>query len=75
MSNTSNRYNRNTNQSSDDDWIGELIWGLVKAAGQLLWWAILFPVLSIPVIVSIWVAIGHGPRAGALTAALGNLGH
>ncbi|MFY2860446.1 FtsK/SpoIIIE domain-containing protein, partial [Mycobacterium sp. THU-M104] len=70
MSNTSNRYNRNTNQSSDDDWIGELIWGLVKAAGQLLWWAILFPVLSIPVIVSIWVAIGHGPRAGALTAAL-----
>ncbi|MDD4866856.1 MAG: FtsK/SpoIIIE domain-containing protein [Mycobacterium sp.] len=70
MSNTSNRNNRNTNQSSDDDWVGELIWGLVKAAGQLLWWAILFPILSIPVIVSIWVAIAHGPRAGVLTAAL-----
>ncbi len=70
MSNTSNPNNRNTNQASDDDWIGELIVGLVKAAGQLLWWAILFPVLSIPVIVSIWVAIGHGPRAGLLTAGL-----
>lgn len=70
MSNTSNRNNRNTNQSPDDDWVGELIWGLVKAAGQLLWWAILFPVLSIPVIVSMWVAIAHGPRAGLVTAGL-----
>jgi len=70
MSNTSNPNNRNTNQASDDDWIGELIVGLLKAAGQLLWWAILFPVLSIPVTVSIWVAIGHGPRAGLLTAGL-----
>jgi DNA segregation ATPase FtsK/SpoIIIE, S-DNA-T family len=70
MSNTSNRNNRNDNQSSDDDWIGELIWALVKAAGQLLWWAVLFPALSIPVILTIWVAIAHGPRAGLLTAAL-----
>ncbi|GLD42916.1 hypothetical cell division FtsK/SpoIIIE protein [Mycobacterium kiyosense] len=70
MSNTSNRNNRNDNQASDDDWIGELIWGLVKAAGQLLWWAILFPTLSVPVILTIWVAIAHGPRAGLLTAAL-----
>ncbi|WP_407689542.1 FtsK/SpoIIIE domain-containing protein [Mycobacterium sp. HUMS_1102779] len=70
MSNTPNRNNRTTNQASDDDWVGELIWGLVKATGQLLWWAILFPVLSIPVIVSIWVAIAHGPGAGLLTAGL-----
>jgi DNA segregation ATPase FtsK/SpoIIIE, S-DNA-T family len=70
MSNTSNRNNRNDNQSSDDDWIGEPIWALVKAAGQLLWWAVLFPALSIPVILTIWVAIAHGPRAGLLTAAL-----
>jgi S-DNA-T family DNA segregation ATPase FtsK/SpoIIIE len=70
MSNTSNRKNNNTSQSSEDDWIGELIWALVKAAGQLLWWAVLFPALSIPVILTIWVAIGHGARAGLLTAAL-----
>jgi S-DNA-T family DNA segregation ATPase FtsK/SpoIIIE len=70
MSNTSNRKNRNTSQSSDDDWIGELIWALVKAAGQLLWWAVLFPALSIPVVVSVWVAIADGARAGLLTAVL-----
>ncbi|EFG79811.1 hypothetical protein HMPREF0591_0272, partial [Mycobacterium parascrofulaceum ATCC BAA-614] len=70
MSSTSNRKNHNTSQSSDDDWIGELIWAVVKAAGQLLWWAVLFPVLSIPVIVSVWVAIAHGPRASLLSAAL-----
>ena len=70
MSNTSNRKNRNDNPSSDDEWIGELIWALVKAAGQLLWWAVLFPALSVPAIITIWVAIAHGPRAGLLTAAL-----
>ncbi|BBU22459.1 FtsK/SpoIIIE domain-containing protein [Mycobacterium xenopi] len=70
MSNTSNRKNHNTSQSSNDEWIGELIWSLAKAAGQLLWWAILFPTLSIPVILTIWVAIAHGTRAGLLTAVL-----
>ena len=70
MSNTSNRKNRSNNPSSDDEWIGELIWALVKAAGQLLWWAMLFPALSVPAILTIWVAIGHGARAGLLTAAL-----
>ncbi|EUA31572.1 putative cell division protein FtsK/SpoIIIE [Mycobacterium intracellulare] len=48
MSNSPNRKNHNNNPSPDDDWIGELIVGLLKAAGYLLWWAILFPSLSIP---------------------------
>jgi S-DNA-T family DNA segregation ATPase FtsK/SpoIIIE len=70
MSNTSNRRNRNNDPSSDDEWIGELIWSLVKATGYLLWWAVLFPALSVPAILTIWVAIAHGTRAGLLTAAL-----
>lgn len=70
MSNTPNRKNHNTNQSAEDDWIGELIIGLVKAAGKLLWWAILFPVLSIPATVALWAAVSHGARAGVLTAAV-----
>jgi len=71
MSNTSNRKNRTNDQSSDDEWIGELIWSLTKATGYLLWWAVLFPALSIPVILTIWVAIAYGARAGLLTGALG----
>ncbi|ASQ84642.1 cell division protein FtsK [Mycobacterium intracellulare subsp. chimaera] len=70
MSNTSNRKNHSNNQSTDDDWIGELIWALVKATGQLLWWAILFPALSIPAAAVIWIAVNHGAGAGLLTAAL-----
>ncbi|BDB43627.1 hypothetical protein IWGMT90018_40730 [Mycobacterium kiyosense] len=68
MSNTPNNKPHNNNPSPDDDWIGELIVAAVKAAGQLLWWAILFPVLSVPVIVALWVTVSHGARAGVLTA-------
>ena len=50
MSSTSNRKNSNSGRSPDDEWIGELIWTLVKAAGHLLWWAILFPAISVPII-------------------------
>ncbi|MEB3070517.1 FtsK/SpoIIIE domain-containing protein [[Mycobacterium] vasticus] len=64
MSNTPNRKNHNTNQSADDDWIGELIWAGVKATGQLLWWAMLFPVISIPSAAAIWIGLNHGPRSG-----------
>ncbi|KZS60501.1 FtsK/SpoIIIE domain-containing protein [Mycobacterium pseudokansasii] len=70
MSNTPNRKSHNNNPSVDDDWIGELIIGLVKAAGYLLWWAILFPVLSIPATVALCVAVSHGARAGLVTAAV-----
>ncbi|BDB44170.1 MULTISPECIES: FtsK/SpoIIIE domain-containing protein [Mycobacterium] len=68
MSNSPNRKNHNNDPSPDDDWIGELIVGLLKAAGYLLWWAILFPSLSIPTVVAIWVGFSHGARAGVLTA-------
>lgn len=70
MSNTPNRKSHNTNHSADDDWIGDLIIGVVKAVGQLLWWAILFPVLSIPATVALWAAVSHGARAGLVTAAV-----
>lgn len=65
-----NRKNHNNNQSPDDDWVGELIWALAKAAGYLLWWAILFPALSVPAAAAIWMAIAHGVNAGLLTAAV-----
>ena len=30
----------------------------------MLWWAILFPALSIPAVAAIWVSVDHGARAG-----------
>ena len=61
MSSTSNRKNSNSGRSPDDEWIGELIWTLVKAAGHLLWWAILFPAISVPIIAC--TAVGIAPAA------------
>ena len=45
----------------------ELIWSLVKAAGHLLWWAMLFPAISVPIIISGVVGIRFGVRAGMVT--------
>jgi DNA segregation ATPase FtsK/SpoIIIE, S-DNA-T family len=67
MSESSNSKNRNKSQSSDDEWIGELIWSLAKAAGHLLWWAMLFPAISVPIIISGIVALRFGVRAGMVT--------
>lgn len=72
----SNNKNGNNSQSNDDDWITDLILALFKALGYLLWWAVLFPAVSIPIIASVGIAITHGPRSGlivgtALVAAYG----
>ncbi|EUA44310.1 putative cell division protein FtsK/SpoIIIE [Mycobacterium xenopi 3993] len=60
----SNNKNGNNSQSNDDDWITDLILALFKALGYLLWWAVLFPAVSIPIIASVGIAITHGPRSG-----------
>ncbi|WP_078285585.1 FtsK/SpoIIIE domain-containing protein [Mycobacteroides chelonae] len=66
MSNTSNSKNSKINQSSNDEWIGELLIGLAKAAGYLLWWAVLFPVISVPTVIALVVAVKYGMNAGFL---------
>ena len=60
----SNNKNTNNSQSNDDDWITDLILSLFKAAGYLLWWAVLFRAISIPIIASVAIVITHGPRPG-----------
>ncbi len=62
----SNHKNTNNSQSNDDDWITDLILSLFKVAGYLLWWAVLFPAISIPIIASVAIVITHGPRLGLI---------
>ncbi|AEV75621.1 MULTISPECIES: FtsK/SpoIIIE domain-containing protein [Mycobacteriaceae] len=71
----SNNKGTNNTQSSDDEWIEDLIVSLFKAAGYLLWWAILFPAISIPIIACIAVAITHGVRPGLIAAAVVSIGY
>ncbi|GJP28368.1 hypothetical cell division FtsK/SpoIIIE protein [Mycobacterium marinum] len=63
----SNHKSSNNTQSSNDDWFEEVLLALAKAAGHLLWWAILFPALSIPIVICIAVAISQGARSGLIT--------
>jgi S-DNA-T family DNA segregation ATPase FtsK/SpoIIIE len=55
-------------QRSNDEWIIELLWALFKAAGYLLWVAILFPAISVPALISLAVMACYGIGAGMLTA-------
>jgi S-DNA-T family DNA segregation ATPase FtsK/SpoIIIE len=42
-----------------------------KATVALVWASVLFPMISIPTITSVWIAINYGPLFGLLAAALG----
>lgn len=64
----SNNKHTNSSGSTQGDWFEDLILSLAKAMGYLLWWSILFPAISIPIIASLAVAITHGPRPGLITA-------
>lgn len=64
----SNNKHTNNTASDHDDWFEDLILSLAKAAGYLLWWSILFPTISIPIIASLAIAITHGPRPSLIAA-------
>ncbi|BBZ67642.1 hypothetical cell division FtsK/SpoIIIE protein [Mycolicibacterium insubricum] len=61
--------------SGDDDWLGDLVTALFTAAGYLLWWAVLFPAISVPIVVSLTLGVAHGPRAGLVAAIVFGAGY
>lgn len=71
----SNSKNTNNTQSDSDDWLGDLVMSLFTAAGYLLWWAVLFPAISIPIIVSLALGVMHGSRAGLVAAIVFGVGY
>ncbi len=68
MFESSNSKRNNRSQESDDEWLVVLIWCVFKVVGYLLWLAILFPSLSVPVVVTLGITFGYGIVAGMLTA-------
>ncbi|ASL07121.1 cell division protein FtsK [Mycobacterium intracellulare subsp. chimaera] len=60
--------NTTNNGSDNNDWFEELVMSLFTAAGYVLWWAVLFPAISLPIIASLVLAISHGPRVGLICA-------
>jgi DNA segregation ATPase FtsK/SpoIIIE, S-DNA-T family len=65
--------NSHTTESEWDETITIIVTALAKALGVLAWWSILFPMISVPAIVSLWLGFAFGPIFGILLATLSAL--
>jgi S-DNA-T family DNA segregation ATPase FtsK/SpoIIIE len=70
---------RHTNNSCStdsgmDETLTMIVVGLAKTVAVLAWWSVLFPMLSIPTLASIWIGFRCGPVSGLLLAAASGLG-
>lgn len=76
MNESSNRRNANTSRTTESDWdetITLIVTGLAKGLGILIWWSVLFPMISVPALVSLWVGFRYAPILGLLTAAVSGM--
>lgn len=62
-----------TTESEWDETIIIIVTGLAKALGVLMWWSILFPMISFPTLLSLWLGFIVGPILGLFVAALSAL--
>lgn len=63
-----NNTNASKNESSDD-WLGDLLIDLVTGLGHLLGWGLRFPLLGVPVAITIGVGVWQGLNFGMFTLA------
>jgi S-DNA-T family DNA segregation ATPase FtsK/SpoIIIE len=76
MSPASTSHGKNNSHANGSDWdetVTILVKALAKALGVLAWWSILFPMISVPILVSVAAAVWFGPIFGILLAALSAL--
>jgi S-DNA-T family DNA segregation ATPase FtsK/SpoIIIE len=74
---SSNARNNNASGSFESDWdetITLLFVGLAKGLGILIWWAVLFPMVSVPALVSLWTGFQISPILGLLIASASGVG-
>ncbi len=71
MFDSSNNRKRNPSGPTESDWdetITLIVTGLAKGLGILIWWSFLFPMISLPLLVSFWVGFQYAPVLGVLVA-------
>jgi S-DNA-T family DNA segregation ATPase FtsK/SpoIIIE len=76
MSTASKRHGNNNSYCTESDWdetITIIVTGLAQLLGVLAWWSILFPMISVPALASLWVGFRCGPIFGVFAAALSAL--
>ena len=65
--------NSRSTESDIDETITMIVVSLAKGVGVVLWWSVLFPMISIPTIASVWVGFRYGPVFGLVLAAVSGL--
>jgi S-DNA-T family DNA segregation ATPase FtsK/SpoIIIE len=73
MSPPSKAHGNNKSRSTESEWdetVITIVTGLAKALKVLVWWSVLFPMISVPTLVSLWLGLTVGPIFGILLAAL-----
>jgi S-DNA-T family DNA segregation ATPase FtsK/SpoIIIE len=65
--------NSHSTESDIDETITMILVALAKGVGVLLWWSVLFPMISIPTIASVWIGLRCGPVFGLILAAVSGL--
>ncbi len=65
--------NSHSTESDIDETVTMIVVALTKGVGVLLWWSVLFPMISIPAIASVWVGFRYGPVFGVVLAAVSGL--
>jgi S-DNA-T family DNA segregation ATPase FtsK/SpoIIIE len=65
--------NSHSTESDIDDTLTIILVALAKGLGVLAWWSVLFPMISIPTIASMWIGLRYGPVFGLVLAAVSGL--
>ncbi|HTX94617.1 MAG TPA: FtsK/SpoIIIE domain-containing protein [Mycobacterium sp.] len=65
--------NSRSTESDIDDTITVIVVALAKGLGVLLWWSVLFPMISLPLLASMWVGFRDGAVFGVLLATVSGL--
>jgi DNA segregation ATPase FtsK/SpoIIIE, S-DNA-T family len=76
MSSSSKAHGNNKSHSAKSEWdetVTIIATGLAKTLKVLVWWSILFPMISAPIFMSLWLWLIAGPIFGIVLAALSAL--
>jgi S-DNA-T family DNA segregation ATPase FtsK/SpoIIIE len=76
MSGTSKPHGANNSRSTEseiDETVTMIVVALTKGLAVLLWWSVLFPMIGIPTLASVWIGFRYGPMFGLVLAAVSGL--
>ena len=65
--------NSRSTESDMDETITIIVITVAKACAVLVWWSVLFPMISIPTFATVWVGFRYGPMFGLVLAAASGL--